>query len=88
MLQVHITQGDDVGRSMIISWVTPLHHTPNAVTYWEADAGAGRRHTHKRRARAVTTTYRYYNYTSGFLHHATVPRLKVKRWIVNVMNDE
>lgn len=46
LVQVHITQGDGVGRSMIISWVTPLHHTPNAVTYWEADAAAGRRHTH------------------------------------------
>ncbi|KAL0338873.1 UNVERIFIED_CONTAM: Purple acid phosphatase 6 [Sesamum angustifolium] len=36
--QVHITQGDHEGRSMIVSWVTPLHRSPNVVRYWEAKA--------------------------------------------------
>ncbi|XP_051137438.1 purple acid phosphatase 5-like [Andrographis paniculata] len=71
--QVHITQGDHDGRSMIISWVTPVHPSPNAVTYWEAEGG----HRHKsHKSNAVTTTYRYYNYTSGFIHHATTRKLK------------
>ncbi|KAK4483695.1 hypothetical protein RD792_010897 [Penstemon davidsonii] len=70
--QVHITQGDHDGRSMIISWVTPLHSDSNTVTYWEATG----RHAHKHKARAVTTTYRYYNYTSGYIHHATIRKLK------------
>ncbi|KAH6818379.1 purple acid phosphatase 6 [Perilla frutescens var. frutescens] len=71
--QVHITQGDHVGRSMIISWVTPIHHSPNVVAYWEA---GGRHGGHKHKVHAKTTTYRYYNYSSGFIHHATIRRLK------------
>ncbi|XP_010113480.2 purple acid phosphatase 25 [Morus notabilis] len=73
--QVHITQGDYVGRSVIISWVTPIKKYPNTVRYWE-DGKHGHGHKHKHIARAITTTYRYYNYTSGFIHHATVKRLK------------
>ncbi|PIM99034.1 Purple acid phosphatase [Handroanthus impetiginosus] len=66
--QVHITQGDHEGRGMmmlhmIISWVTQMHPTPNVVTYWEAE---GKR-SYKHRAHATTTTYRYYNYSSGFI---------------------
>ncbi|KAI3443536.1 hypothetical protein Pfo_000201 [Paulownia fortunei] len=70
--QVHMTQGDHVGRSMIISWVTPVHSSPSVVTYWEAKG----KHSHKHKAHATTTTYRYYNYTSGYIHHATIRRLK------------
>ncbi|CAA2955436.1 purple acid phosphatase 5 [Olea europaea subsp. europaea] len=71
--QVHITQGDRVGRSMIISWVTPIKPYPNEVTYWEDING---KHGHKHKISAKITSYRYYNYTSGFIHHATVRRLK------------
>ncbi|PON71527.1 Acid phosphatase [Parasponia andersonii] len=67
--QVHITQGDQVGRSVIISWVTPIKPNPNFVRYWEKGH-------HKHMSRAITTTYRYYNYSSGFIHHATIRRLK------------
>ncbi|KAJ9147019.1 hypothetical protein P3X46_029225 [Hevea brasiliensis] len=70
--QVHITQGDHIGRSVIISWLTPMDRFPNTVTYWPA----GRQHNHKHKARAVTTYYRYYNYTSGYIHHATIKKLK------------
>ncbi|KAL2251016.1 UNVERIFIED_CONTAM: Purple acid phosphatase 2 [Sesamum indicum] len=70
--QVHITQGDHEGKSMIISWVTPLHPTPNEVVYWEAKGNC----SDKQQVQAKTTSYRYYNYTSGHIHHATIKRLK------------
>ncbi|KAL5819221.1 hypothetical protein ACOSQ4_023063 [Xanthoceras sorbifolium] len=68
--QVHITQGDHDGRSMIISWVTPFDKEPNFVTYWEANS----KKKHKTRARI--TSYKYYNYDSGYIHHATIQGLK------------
>ncbi|KAL0308406.1 UNVERIFIED_CONTAM: Purple acid phosphatase 25 [Sesamum radiatum] len=70
--QVHITQGDHEGRSMIVSWVTPLHRSPNVVRYWEAKGNFN----DYQQARARTNSYRYYNYTSGYIHHATIRRLK------------
>lgn len=77
-----------MGRSVIISWVTPIKKYPNTVRYWEADGsdkhghGHGHKyehkHEHKHVTHAITTTYRYYNYTSGFIHHATINRLRVR----------
>ncbi|KAL8267651.1 hypothetical protein R6Q59_001449 [Mikania micrantha] len=76
--QVHITQGDYSGRSMLVSWVTPLEEHPKYVIYWEvADKKLkGMNRPRRCRARSKTTTYRYYNYTSGYIHHATINRLK------------
>ncbi|KAL5557614.1 hypothetical protein UlMin_039850 [Ulmus minor] len=68
--QVHITQGDRVGKSVIVSWVTPSKPRPNFLTYWE--------HANKKNQQivgATTTLYRYYNYTSGYIHHATIKNL-------------
>lgn len=91
-MQVHITQGDHEGRSVIVSWVTPLESHPNVVTFWEADDGHGHNHDddldnthkhphhhhhHKHETRSITTSYKYYNYTSGYIHHATLEKLKV-----------
>ncbi|THG11964.1 hypothetical protein TEA_022861 [Camellia sinensis var. sinensis] len=70
-IQVHITQGDHEGRSMIISWVTPVEKYPNVVTYWEAST----KHLHKLHTHSEITTYRYYNYASGYIHHATIKDL-------------
>lgn len=44
------------------------------MIYWEADEKNGIK---RNRAHAKTTTYRYYNYSSGYIHHATINRLKV-----------
>ncbi|KAL3497359.1 hypothetical protein ACH5RR_040091 [Cinchona calisaya] len=71
--QVHITQGDHEGRSMIISWVTPLKHH-GAVIYWEAEAKDSNQKKCKVRSR--NTSYKYHNYTSGHIHHATIKGLK------------
>ena len=72
--QVHITQGDHNGRGMIISWVTPINDDgSNVVQYWVADGDEST----KKSAEASTSTYRYYDYASGFLHHATIKKLEV-----------
>ncbi|CAD5324989.1 unnamed protein product [Arabidopsis thaliana] len=66
--QVHITQGDHDGRGMIISWVTPLKEDgSNVVTYWIANSDG----SDNKNAIATITSYRYYDYTSGYLHYAT-----------------
>ncbi|CDY71707.1 BnaCnng74060D, partial [Brassica napus] len=71
--QVHITQGDHNGRGMIISWVTPINDDgSNVVQYWVADGDEST----KKSAEASTSTYRYYDYASGFLHHATIKKLE------------
>ncbi|KAE8076261.1 hypothetical protein FH972_014924 [Carpinus fangiana] len=70
-MEVHITQGDLVGRAMIISWVTPLLRHPDHVVYW----AAGSKHK-KHKAHSSVETYRFYNYSSGHIHHATIKNLK------------
>ncbi|XP_023764853.1 purple acid phosphatase 5 [Lactuca sativa] len=71
--QVHITQGDQIGRSVIVSWVTPVNKHPKYMTYWEANDKDGIK---RNRVRSKTTTYRYYNYSSGYIHHATINKLE------------
>lgn len=73
--QVHITQGDSGGRGVIISWVTPLMRHPNFVTYWAAE---GKLKNEKITVSAKISSYRFYNYTSGYIHHATIKKLEVK----------
>ncbi|XP_022132405.1 purple acid phosphatase 5 [Momordica charantia] len=70
--QVHITQGDRHGRGIIISWVTPRSPHPNVVRYWAEDSDENQ----KQKAHSRITTYKYYNYTSGFIHHATIDELE------------
>ncbi|KAJ8443645.1 hypothetical protein Cgig2_019627 [Carnegiea gigantea] len=70
--QVHITQGDRGGRGVMISWVTPLQPYPNIVRYWKAnDPDKTVHETYSR-----ITSYRYYNYTSGYIHHANIKKLE------------
>ncbi|KAL2892950.1 Purple acid phosphatase 25 [Bienertia sinuspersici] len=70
--QVHITQGDCGGRGVIISWVTPYKNDyASIVRYWKA---CDPKHVFKARSRVYT--YSYYNYTSGFIHHATIHKLE------------
>ncbi|KAF5203720.1 Purple acid phosphatase [Thalictrum thalictroides] len=69
--QVHITQGDHVGKGMIVSWVTPLEPGSKIVKYWKDGD-----EEHKKQAHAYTKTYKFVNYTSGFIHHATIKNLE------------
>ncbi|KAL8242551.1 hypothetical protein R6Q59_012853 [Mikania micrantha] len=68
--QVHITQGDHVGRAVIVSWVTQDEPGSSSVVYWTDT------NPQKHKATGKLTTYKYYNYTSGFIHHCIIKNLK------------
>lgn len=68
--QVHITQGDLVGKGVIISWVTPDEPGSNTVLYWT------KTDKQKSSAEGKVLTYKFYNYTSGYIHHCTIKNLK------------
>ncbi|KAI3861611.1 hypothetical protein MKW98_000563 [Papaver atlanticum] len=68
--QVHITQGDHDGKGVIVSWVTMDEPGSNKVLYWSEKS------KDKHHARGRMVTYRFYNYTSGFIHHCTINHLE------------
>ncbi|KAJ1402710.1 Purple acid phosphatase-like, N-terminal [Sesbania bispinosa] len=69
--QVHITQGDHEGKAMIVSWVTVDEPGKSVVHYWSDDF------PHKKKvAKGNFVTYRFFNYTSGFIHHCTLGNLE------------
>ncbi|KAH9326895.1 hypothetical protein KI387_007073, partial [Taxus chinensis] len=67
---VHITQGDHVGKGVIISWVTPSEPGSNSVLYGTEKS------MYNYSANGIVTSYKYYNYTSGYIHHCTLKKLK------------
>lgn len=68
--QVHITQGDHEGRGVIVSWVTVDEPGSNTVLYWSEKS------KRKNRAEGIMVTYKFYNYTSGYIHHCTIKNLE------------
>ncbi|XP_027160129.1 purple acid phosphatase 2 [Coffea eugenioides] len=68
--QVHITQGDLEGKAVIVSWVTVDERGSDTVLYWSDNA------TEKLKAKGTVTKYKYFNYTSGYIHHATIKHLQ------------
>ncbi|KAI4389948.1 hypothetical protein MLD38_002112 [Melastoma candidum] len=68
--QVHITQGDYVGKGVIISWITADEPGSNTVLYWAEHS------TTKSQAEGIMTRYTYINYTSGYIHHCTIVDLE------------
>lgn len=71
LLKVHITQGDSEGKGVIISWTTADEPGSNTVLYWAENSKI------VNRADGSVLTYKYYNYTSGFIHHCTIKDLEV-----------
>ncbi|XP_057788451.1 purple acid phosphatase 2-like [Salvia miltiorrhiza] len=69
--QVHLTQGDHVGKAVIVSWVTTAEPGSNVVRYWSEKSPS-----HKLTAKGTFTTYKYYTYKSGYIHHCTVANLE------------
>ncbi|KAF9621906.1 hypothetical protein IFM89_029126 [Coptis chinensis] len=67
--QVHITQGDLVGKAVIVSWVTQDEPGSNTVLYWKEND------KQKSSAEGKVLTYKFYNYTSGYIHHCTIKDL-------------
>ncbi|XP_010489216.1 PREDICTED: purple acid phosphatase 10 [Camelina sativa] len=68
--QVHITQGDVEGKAVIVSWVTQEAKGSNKVVYWKENSSK------KHKAYGKTNTYKYYNYTSGYIHHCPIRNLE------------
>ncbi|KAL9354365.1 hypothetical protein Peur_052335 [Populus x canadensis] len=68
--QVHITQGDHVGKGVIVSWVTADESGSNTVIYWSESS------KQKKEAEGKTYTYKFYNYTSGYIHHCIIRNLE------------
>lgn len=68
--QVHITQGDHDGKAMIVSWVTMSEPGSRSVQYWSENS------KRKEQAEGSVTTYKFYNYTSGYIHHCTIKNLE------------
>ncbi|KAF6172070.1 hypothetical protein GIB67_029488, partial [Kingdonia uniflora] len=56
-----VTQGDQVGRAMIISWVTVDEPGSNTVVYWPENTKL------KHSAEGTVLTYKYTNYISGWI---------------------
>ncbi|GAV72122.1 Metallophos domain-containing protein/Metallophos_C domain-containing protein [Cephalotus follicularis] len=68
--QVHITQGDHVGKAVIVSWVTASEPGSNTVLYWTEGSET------KYKAKGKVYTYTFFNYTSNYIHHCTIRNLK------------
>ncbi|XP_011048850.1 PREDICTED: purple acid phosphatase 2-like isoform X2 [Populus euphratica] len=68
--QVHITQGDHEGKGVIVSWVTPDEPGSKTVLYWAENSEL------KNSADGFILKYRYFNYTSGYIHHCTIKDLE------------
>ncbi|KAK4757222.1 hypothetical protein SAY87_007349 [Trapa incisa] len=68
--QVHITQGDHVGKAVIVSWVTVDEPGSSVVRYWSNNS------QQKKQAKGKYGTYKFYSYTSGYIHHCTVRNLE------------
>lgn len=70
-IKVHITQGDHEGKAVIVSWVTVDEPGSSKVLYWSEHS------KQKKQAEGKILTYKFYNYTSGYIHHTTIRNLKV-----------
>lgn len=70
-VKVHITQGDHVGKGVIVSWVTTDEPGSSSVLYWAENSKL------KKSAKGIVLTYKYFDYTSGYIHHCSIYDLEV-----------
>jgi len=56
---------------VIVSWVTQDEPGSKTVLYWAENSGL------KKIAEGFIVTYKFYNYTSGYIHHCTIEDLEV-----------
>lgn len=73
-----------MGKAVIVSWVTVDEPGTNTVVYWSENS------EQKEQAEGKVYTYKYYNYTSGYIHHCTIRHLEVNilycKFICNLKN--
>ncbi|KAJ7569040.1 hypothetical protein O6H91_01G059000 [Diphasiastrum complanatum] len=67
--QVHLTQGDRDGQAVIVSWVTPLAAL-STVSY------GLNKSQYNHSVTGTFTRYSFYNYTSRYIHQATLRNLQ------------
>lgn len=60
-----------MGKGVIVSWVTDDESGSNTVIYWSESS------KQKKEAEGKTYTYKFYNYTSGYIHHCIIRNLEV-----------
>lgn len=60
-----------MGKGMIVSWVTMDEPGSSTVLYWSENSKL------QNKAKGIVVTYKFYNYTSGYIHHCTITNLKV-----------
>jgi hypothetical protein len=60
-----------VGKGVIVSWVTDDESGSNTVIYWSESS------KQKKEAEGKAYTYKFYNYTSGYIHHCIIRNLEV-----------
>lgn len=70
-MQVHIHQGDYEGTAVIVSWVTQDEPGDGKVLYGQAQGN------YTTFVIGEAYSYSFYNYTSGFIHHAVISGLQV-----------
>ncbi|KAG6541078.1 hypothetical protein Mapa_017516 [Marchantia paleacea] len=68
--QVHIHQGDYEGTAVIVSWVTQDEPGDGKVLYGQAQEN------YTTFVIGEAYSYSFYNYTSGFIHHAKISGLQ------------
>ncbi|OAE26723.1 hypothetical protein AXG93_3310s1220 [Marchantia polymorpha subsp. ruderalis] len=68
--QVHIHQGDYEGTAVIVSWVTQDEPGDGKVLYGQAQGN------YTTFVIGEAYSYSFYNYTSGFIHHAVISGLQ------------
>ncbi|CAI0377614.1 unnamed protein product [Linum tenue] len=69
--QVHITLGDQEGSAMIVSWVTMDEPGSSEVVYWKEDESSVKKYAHGKHK-----SYKFHDYTSGYIHHCTIRKLE------------
>lgn len=74
-MKVHITQGDHEGKGVIVSWVNPDKPGSSTVLYWAENSQL------KSQANGFFLTYKFFNYTSGYIHHCTINNLEVRTFL-------
>lgn len=60
-----------MGKAVIVSWVTMEERGSDTVVYWSENS------KQKNIAKGIVTTYTFYDYTSGFIHHCNLTDLEV-----------
>lgn len=69
-----------MGKAVIVSWVTVDEPGSSAVLYWGGNSNQ------KKKAKGKYQSYKFYSYTSGYIHHCTIRNLKASQTGILILN--